>query len=282
MRPIYIAGIALAAAIGLSLLTWFLIRWYRSRSQEKRATQRGAAFLNVKGLVKDGEKDLTLPDESIRGMFSRAQLDGSIVLPSRALTRPAADHDQPDEIIEYHSQSGNFPRPFARLAEAEGGSVAGKRSSSASWIRYSFMSGTSLSAASQNRFSVLSGSSVDTQPTQGTARKIRQTFSPVLPDELLVSLGERLTVVQSFDDGWCVVGRENSVFIQSAKSLFQSSQSTEPSNIELGVVPAWCFMKPVKGLKAERPIRSSSLGITVQMQGPSFSSREELISWSNF
>jgi hypothetical protein len=48
----------------------------------------------------------------------------------------------------------------------------------------------------------------------------------------------------------------------------------------LGVVPAWCFLKPVKGLRAERPVRSTSLGITVQMDaGPA---RDSLVSWSNF
>lgn len=54
-------------------------------------------------------------------------------------------------------------------------------------------------------------------------------------------------------------------------------------DVEMGAVPAWVFVKPVKGLKAERPMRSSSLGVTVEMDaGPGFSSREELVSWSNF
>ncbi len=45
----------------------------------------------------------------------------------------------------------------------------------------------------------------------GATRKVRQVFDPVLPDEILVKLGEQLTIVQSFDDGWCVVGREGGV-----------------------------------------------------------------------
>jgi len=102
----------------------------------------------------------------------------------------------------------------------------------------------------------------------GKGRKVKQLFSPVLPDELVLSLGERVTVVQSFDDGWCVVGRD---------SLLKSSE------VEMGAVPAWCFVKPVKGLKATRPMRTTSLGVTVQIdQGPAFSSRDEVISWSNF
>jgi len=109
-------------------------------------------------------------------------------------------------------------------------------------------------------------------------------FDPVLPDELLVTHGERLAIVQSFDDGWCVVGRESSAISRaaaSAKSLFMSNTMAEP-DVELGVVPAWCFLRPVKGLRAERPVRGTSLGITVQLGGPGFSSRDEIMSWSNF
>jgi hypothetical protein len=120
-------------------------------------------------------------------------------------------------------------------------------------------------------------SSID---TSGTTRKARQLFDPVLPDELLLSrVGEELTLVQSFDDGWCLVGRENSIFAVPAKSLFKKDAS---SDVELGVVPAWCFLKPVQGHRTERPVRSSSLGITVQMTGPNVFSRGEVMSWSNF
>ena len=100
------------------------------------------------------------------------------------------------------------------------------------------------------------------------SRKVRQLFSPVLPDELVISLGEKVTVVESFDDGWCIVGRDSFI---------------NPADVEMGAVPAWCFVKPVKGLKASRPMRTTSLGVTVQIEsGPGFSSREEVISWSNF
>ncbi len=99
-------------------------------------------------------------------------------------------------------------------------------------------------------------------------RKIRQLFSPVLPDELVLSLGEKVTLVKAFDDGWCIVGRDSLI---------------KPGDVEMGAVPAWCFVRPVKGLKASRPMRTSSLGVTVEIDaGPGFSSREEVISWSNF
>ena len=190
--------------------------------------------------------------------FSRHMIDSTVILPEKALLNSA------------------HPRPFTRTPASLSSSAGALLPNLNSWelpqSRNSFMSTKSYS-----RFSSMSGiSTIST--SSGTTRKVRQTFEPVLPDELLPLLGERLTVVQSFDDGWCVVGRENSTFVHTAKSLFKSQ---EPGgNIEIGVVPAWCFLKPVKGLRAERPIRSSSLGVTVNMEGPS--SRNDMISWSNF
>ena len=194
-------------------------------------------------------------------------IDSTVILPQKALLHPAVPRTA-------------LPRPFTRTSASFALSAAGPRLSNLNSFgprelpqsRNSFMSTNSY-----GRNSFMSATST-ISTTSGTTRKVRQKFEPVLPDELLPLLGERLTVVQSFDDGWCVVGRENSIFVRTAKSLFKTQ---EPGgNIEIGVVPAWCFLKPVKGLRAERPIRSSSLGVTVNMEGPS--SRNELISWSNF
>lgn len=163
------------------------------------------------------------------------------------------------------------PKPFSFALGA------GNRGSVIKADRSSFLSVGS-------RYSILStlstASSIDSSSSP-TARKVRQVFNPILPDELTVTPGERLTLVQSFDDGWCVVGRENKAAQGIRTKLFKKEEE-DNDNVELGVIPAWCFIKPVKGLKAERPVRSTSLGITVQMDGPGFSSREELISWSNF
>jgi hypothetical protein len=68
--------------------------------------------------------------------------------------------------------------------------------------------------------------------------------------------------------GWCIVGRD---------SPFKKGE------VEIGACPAWCFVKPVKGLRAERPVRSTSLGVTINLDaGPGYSSRDDIISWSNF
>lgn len=215
--------------------------------------------------------------------FSRDQIDESIVLPEKVLTRPRAPRSN-DDVLDFHRASGNFPKPFSFALLTTASARSSMRSSTinaadlSSGFRNSFMS----IASAHSHYSVTSStSSVSFNPTSGSPRKIRQIFSPVLPDEILAGLGERVTVVQSFDDGWCLVGRENSPFATTAKSLFKPAASVE-NNIELGVVPAWCFMKPVQGLTTERPVRSTSLGITVQMDAPGHSSRDEILSWSNF
>lgn len=111
-------------------------------------------------------------------------------------------------------------------------------------------------------------------------------------------------ILQSFDDGWCVAGRESGILMPQPKSLFGGSQKSRAltptllfghgvqgagvgtrsgGNVELGMVPAWCFLKPEKGVRTERPMRSSSLGVTVQIDSDGQGlDRNDTISWSNF
>jgi hypothetical protein len=80
----------------------------------------------------------------------------------------------------------------------------------------------------------------------------------VLPDELVLSLRE-IIVVKSFDDGWCIVGHDS---------------AAKPGEVEMGAVPAGCFIEPLKELKASHLVHKSSLGVTVQMDvGPGSSAR---------
>jgi hypothetical protein len=263
--PIAIAGITIISFIFCGVFSWLGFRFYQKRDAAKRESRMGAAFLSVKGVVPDGPGNEKVAQPLTNG-FSRHMIDSTVVLPQKALLNPAAPRTA-------------LPRAFTRTPASIALSAGARLSDLNSFgprdlpqSRNSFMSTNSY-----NRISFMSATST-ISTTSGTTRKVRQKFEPILPDELLPLLGERLTVVQSFDDGWCVVGRENSTFVHTAKSLFKSQ---EPGgNIEVGVLPAWCFLKPVKGLRAERPIRSSSLGVTVNMEGPS--SRNELISWSNF
>lgn len=213
--------------------------------------------------------------------FSRNQIDSMVILPDKVLTRP--NPRTREEVMEFHRQSGTFPKPFSPKPFSFALSAVSPPTPN-SPTQGSFLSfGSSSNPGSRNsRHSVYSVmSAYSTVDTTGTTRKVRQIFTPVLPDELLISrVGEELTLVQSFDDGWCLVGRENSTFACNPKSLFKKGDVN--NDVELGVVPAWCFLKPAQGLKTERPVRSSSLGITVQMAGPSFSSRDAVMSWSNF
>ncbi|CDO74905.1 hypothetical protein BN946_scf184988.g12 [Trametes cinnabarina] len=267
---IVIAGIAVAAAIGLGAALWLTIRWYRKHSTEKRARRRGSAFVNFTG---DDEKD-SLPSAGstlpVKGTFSRDQLTASVVMPERAVLRPDASRD---EIIEHYAAEGKLPRPFAPFAPKRSMDTedavaeamkrdSGRPSSTSSWLSPGLLAGSRNS-----RLSVMSTSS-SLGSNNTTQKKVRQIFDPVLPDELVVVLGESLTIVQNHDDGWCIVGRDSML---------------KPGDVELGAVPAWCFLKPVKGLRAERPMRVSSLGVTINLDAaPSFEPRDNVMSWSNF
>lgn len=207
-------------------------------------------------------------------MFSRTQLDSGVVMPERAVLRPGASRD---EILEHYTAEGKLPRPFAPFAPAApppalaldttAGLPSGRPASTSSWFSPVF---PLASGRSSRRFSAMSAmSGTSSVGSNGAAqKKVRQVFDPVLPDELVVSLGETLTLVQQHDDGWCIVGRD-SVF--------------KPGEVELGAIPAWCFLKPVKGLRAERPMRVSSLGVTINLDAaPGIDHRDNVMSWSNF
>lgn len=140
-------------------------------------------------------------------------------------------------------------------------------------IRDSFFNLYVHSARSSARLSTLSSASSAVSRFSGAPgvqmRRVRQTFTPILPDEPTLVLGERVALMRAFDDGWVVIGRDKPY--------------GKPGEVELGTVPAWCFIKPLKGLRSERPVRSASLGVTVQVEldGPS-KPRDDIISWSNF
>ena len=53
---LYIAGFALVGVLIGGLLLWLLIRYCKKRRSEKREEKLGAAFLHVRGIMKEGEK----------------------------------------------------------------------------------------------------------------------------------------------------------------------------------------------------------------------------------
>ncbi|KAI0045872.1 hypothetical protein FA95DRAFT_1583261 [Auriscalpium vulgare] len=281
ITPVIIAGIAVAASVFACVCLWLGIRWYRKRARKQREGGRQAAFLTVKGVMPEGvtpevEKVAPVsprprvPKITVNNEFSRAQLTTSIVMPNQTIVRPDATKE---DIIRYHQETGTLTRPFGfgppvtiPASNAPAAAPDARPVSTVSWVSPVSPQRTSFFAFGRptSSASMFSNSS-SSRGNEG--RKVRQLFAPVLPDELVLSLGESVTVVQSFDDGWCIVGRE---------STFKTDE------VEMGAVPAWCFMKPVKGLKAERPMRTTSLGVTVQLDAGPNAPRDELVSWSNF
>jgi hypothetical protein len=222
------------------------------------------------------ENDTTAFRATAKGppnQFSRANLTASIILPHQDIVRPDATKD---DILRYHIENGTMTRAFSNASSTLVPPTSPGFPSSRPVSIVSFASADgppsprsiSFFNLGNRRLSTVSSFSAASSFRGVEGRKVRQLFSPVLPDELVLSLGEKVTVVKSFDDGWCIVGRDSLL---------------KPGEIEMGAVPAWCFVKPVAGLKASRPVRTASLGVTVEMDaGPAFSSREEVISWSNF
>lgn len=317
--PIYaLIGVCFSVAVLLVLVIWLTVSRLRKRSKRDREDKREAEFLTVKGVIKDSYVDhnifltfciiLTLVLRSLGMMhneFSRNKITASIIMPNKTIIRPDATREQ---IYSFYEEQGNIPRPFAPFSFALNAGHSSSpppstevkdnrmstQSFSASAARFPSLSptrvdsqystrdsiadsffghGRSASALSAGtRLSVFStGSAANTESLSTTIgvqqRTVRQIFTPILPDELLLNIGEQVSILRSFDDGWCVVARPKLHEIQG--------------EAELGAVPAWCFVKPLKGLRSERPIRSSSLGVTVQVDNEE-KPRNDVISWSNF
>lgn len=108
-------------------------------------------------------------------------------------------------------------------------------------------------------------------------RPVHQLFQPALPDELaLTRYGEGLTVLQSFDDGWCLVARDIS---GASRASHLSTSSGDKADI--GLVPAWVFVEPLKSNSITRPFRSSSINALRLVHNPA-DARDAVISWSFF
>jgi hypothetical protein len=73
-------------------------------------------------------------------------------------------------------------------------------------------------------------------------KAVQSGYHPLLADELSVQVGERLLILEEFDDGWCIVSRETLV----------------KWDLNMGAVPVFVFEKGVQGMK-ERGVRTTSL-----------------------
>ncbi|KAL4064556.1 hypothetical protein J3A83DRAFT_4101274 [Scleroderma citrinum] len=257
---LYIAGFVLVGVLVGGLSLWLLARCYKNRMNKKRNEERGAAFLHVRGVVKEGDGSNQANQPSLPNSFSRENVTASVVLPDRVLTRQLPSSGlfaQSNSVPEW----GSCPQPPISPLN-----IAHFRFSRASV--FSTQSQLPPPHGPYSRSSSFSASSTGTGPSH--SRPVRQLFEPILPDELpLKRLGDYLAILESFDDGWCLVSSN-------------SNLNTDPNQAEVGLVPAWVFVKPMKGLTVERPMRSSSVDALQLGLGAAAPSRDTMISWSNF
>jgi hypothetical protein len=123
--------------------------------------------------------------------FDEHNMSESPVMPEVSVLSPSASKT---EILEHYEAEGKLPRPFAPFMGTPPSPLSpeqkkGSRASTASWMsfnRNSFLSAASPTSARSSVASFASSASGQDK------RTVRQTFNPVLPDELVVSVGERL------------------------------------------------------------------------------------------
>ncbi|KAL9714169.1 hypothetical protein Ac2012v2_002478 [Leucoagaricus gongylophorus] len=291
ISAMYIVGFSIAGTAFLAMTVWLAIRFHRKRFAGRRQDLLGAAFLSMHGLVKEeqthSEKCPSL-QTPLPTAFLRNNLTSQVVFPIRAHLKTSPEQLGAECDYTTHLLPDNTPKSFSLTPHASASPSAPTPGSECSAVVRNSYAGSRLSSFSIfSTASSLSESIISATSGRGSGRsvrKVRQAFNPVLPDELLISLGEKLIILQSFDDGWCVVGRENGFLMSQSKSLLIHKgvgTASGGANTDLGMVPAWCFLKPVKGLRAERPVRSSSLSVMVQTDRSGMD-RNDTISWSNF
>ncbi|KIK96927.1 hypothetical protein PAXRUDRAFT_825457 [Paxillus rubicundulus Ve08.2h10] len=289
---VYVAGFTVAGLVVLAVSFWALIRYQRRRMTNKRCEERGAAFLHVRGVVRPMMAEVNSSSTSIPDAFSRDGLMPSIVMPEKILARKPFSPGSSGKV-PITSQPGasppSSPSPCQPPRPTTPSSLPCPRAMSVlnpahpQHGRASF----GFSGHSQPRFppGLHSRESSASSTSSSQARPVCRLFEPVLADELSIARpGEHLTLLHSFDDGWCLVARDTShpalsSYLRSSRLSGQMKSSSE--HIEVGLVPAWVFTRPMKGLIVSRPVRSTSVNI-LQAAQDSAPSRDALISWSNF
>lgn len=209
-------------------------------------------------------------------------MTASVVLPDRVLIRQIPPPDSFERSYPGPDCSSYPQPPISPL------NIANFRFSRASV--YSTQSQLPPPLGPYSRPSSFSPSSNGTNPLH--SRPVRQLFEPMLHDEFpLTRLGDYLSILESFDDGWCLVVKDisrsrRSSLASTIRGLRGKNSSSnlniDPNQLEVGLVPAWVFVKPMKGLTVERPMRSSSVNALQPDLGATGPSRDTMISWSNF
>jgi hypothetical protein len=55
-KTVYIVGFTIAGLLAVTSVMWIALRFFRRKLQAKRAEERGAAFLNVRGVVRETDE----------------------------------------------------------------------------------------------------------------------------------------------------------------------------------------------------------------------------------
>jgi len=276
------------------------IRSLRRRVHTKRGTWHDVPSTSVRGDVEvrvlpaiNNEKPSPQGIAPIKGPPSpHTYIASTVVLPQRALISQ-------EGIAKYNNTSGRFSRPFGPISDNLSTSIRpsssncpvsvmsqSQRSSYASTIDGNAAVLSAFPPPPVKRFSGLSALSINALASPVPEDQlVHQIFTPILPDELrLTRLGERLAVVRSFDDGWCIVSCPKYRSPCHSNTGSPHSTKSDMNGMKLGVVPFWCFVKPVDGLRSERPIRRSSLGILDNATGFSPRDRKKggIVNWPAF
>ncbi|KAF8551389.1 hypothetical protein OG21DRAFT_290433 [Imleria badia] len=265
-----IAGVVVFVVL-LCLLS--LLRFQRSKANKKR---RAAP---VRGIMRPMMAE-TNPSLTSIPPFSRNRITASIIMPEKSITRKPYPYGSSNKAV-VSSELTPFlpsstlsphapPRPRA-ISILDPAHPRPSRSSSgfSSYTQYRLSPLARLSS----RLSLTNFAS----PSQ--ARPVHQPFEPTLSDELHVRCGEYLSVLRSFDDGWCVVARDTSR--PSRVSPVSAGMKNNGDNVDIGVVPGWVLAKPLDGVASRRTFRCTSLNALRFGPNPVYT-REGVISWAHF
>jgi hypothetical protein len=194
------------------------------------------------------------------------------------------------EIMAHHQASGTMPRPFSPHSMAEpppAYDATGVRTSTES-SSFSFSRASILPSGLRNSFSSSLRSSLGSSSARLGSEMliVRHIFTPLLPDELVLRPNEKVTLIQKFEDGWCIVGRKSPFYAPGLAnpSGYAFGKGVTADEVEIGAVPSWVFERRATGTKLERPMRIVSLGVTLVDEGTegAAEARDGVMSWSNF
>ncbi|EED85963.1 predicted protein [Postia placenta Mad-698-R] len=257
---VQLAGVLVILAIVLAGGIWLCIHFYTERPTAQR-DRLNADSIPSEATQVPSMNPSTYVDHSVRARsetraqrnMSRARLPDRAPATRGAIRVPAAVNGHPTtedavSCVPAPSPTTSLRPVFESIPRPQSVSFARPITGSTSFSgpRTSHRHG----AYRTSTYSIASSASALDEVHM---RTVRQEFCPTLPDELALTASERVAVVRTCADGWCIVGRDS---------------HGRPGDIELGAAPLWAFAAPAEGVVPVRPQRTSSLGIHVTLDTP--------------